>query len=470
MQTQVPNTLLKSPAIRRSGFDRFDWLCVVGMLLSFILMTRLPFSAAKFGDLYFHGEAKTLAHVIQGTESWKELAFARAPGPVAYYAIPYLLLKADSSDAAYWRAAFFWNILWTIVAILLIRRTAALLGGGMAGKIAGLGSVVLPFAAYYGFGIAAETPGYVAAALFLYGWARWQTLSESRIISRASAVALAGLIALIFCRMNTAILLGIALICGLALSRHGSLQRARLRKFAILCFAAGLASVALISTALKQLPMPREVDMQASNFSDVLFFGSFQFRTEPWDWRFWGKATRNGSADYLRCFEVRDELIKESKGSGATLSRLQLNWVLRDALNHPWTRLQMFSIRLLALNVWMVNSTRIGDFGFGRFRGAAVYWTFHVFVNLLALLPVAGGVWFMFVFRKSLLLYWPLWGLWLGLLLFHATVYSEPRYLLPAEPALVIMSAIVVCRRMRDEAEIPIMFPASRTEVIQCRS
>jgi hypothetical protein len=72
----------------------------------------------------------------------------------------------------------------------------------------------------------------------------------------------------------------------------------------------------------------------------------------------------------------------------------------------------------------------------------------------LALLPVAGGIWFMMTYRHWLLFYWPLWGLWLGLLFFHAFVYSEPRYLLPAEPALAIMSGLVVSQLIREEAGI----------------
>jgi len=451
MQTQLPNTLLKSPAIRRSGFDRFDWLCVAGMLLSFILMTRLPFSAAKYGDLYFHEEAKKLAHIVQGSESWKTLTIARAPGPAVYYAVPYTILKADSSDEAYWRAAFLWNVLWMLVAILLIRRTAEMLGGATAGRVAAVCSLILPFGAYYGFGIAAETPGYVAAVVFLYGWARWQKRAEHRAINSSLALALFGLIALIFCRMNAGILLAVALICGAALYRRSSPERALARRFAILCFAAGIASVYLISAAVRQLPSPREVDMQASNFSEVVFLGSFQFRTEPWDWRFWGKSTRQGSVDYRNWVDARNELVKQAENEGLPLSKLQLNWVVQDILHHPWKRLQMFSVRMLALNVWMVNSTHVKDFGFGRLRGAFVYWTFHVFVNLLALLPVAGSVWFMIAYRKELLVYWPLWGLWLGLLLFHAFVYSEPRYLLPAEPAMAIMSGLVVSKRARDE-------------------
>jgi hypothetical protein len=364
-----------------------------------------------------------------------------------------LFLKTDSSDNAYWRAAFAWNIAWMVVAVLLIRRAGELLGGATAGKVAAICSLILPFGAYYGFGIAAETPGYVAAVVFLYGWARWQKDPESGVRS-GGAVALAGLIALIFCRTNAAILLGVALICGIVLYRRSSPRRAVARRFALLCFAVGLASVALISVVLKQLPSPGEVDMQASNFSDVLFFGSFQFRTEPWDWRFWGKATRQGSADYRNWVENRNKLVKQAETEGVPVSNLQLHWVVQDTLDHPWKRLQMFSIRLLALNVWIVNSTHVKDFGFGRFRGAAAYWTFHAFVNLLTLLPVAGSVWFMITYRHWLLIYWPLWGLWLGLLLFHAFVYSEPRYLLPAEPALAIMSGLAVSKLMRSEAGI----------------
>ena len=82
-----------------------------------------------------------------------------------YYALPYLFVSPESPKEVYWRSAVAWNAFWMLIAILLIRRTGNLLGRSLAGKMAAGLSLILPFATYYSFGIASETPAYVAAVV-----------------------------------------------------------------------------------------------------------------------------------------------------------------------------------------------------------------------------------------------------------------------------------------------------------------
>ena len=149
-------------------FDRFDFLCVVALALCFIVTSQLSFGASKFSDMYFHAEAKALSQAVRGYGSWNDVSFARAPGPVLYYGVPYTLVQPDSGDDVYWRAGFAWNAFWMLCALLLIRRTAELFWNATAGRIAALLFLLTPFAVYYSFGISGETPAYVAAVLFLW--------------------------------------------------------------------------------------------------------------------------------------------------------------------------------------------------------------------------------------------------------------------------------------------------------------
>ena len=228
---------VSSRANLKSGFDWFDGICVVALLLSFVFISRLPFGPSKYSDGYFHEEAKQVARVIRGIDPWRDIQIARAPGPVLYYAAPYLLVPTDSRDETYWRFGVAWNALWMLVAVLLIRRTGDLLAGDRAGKIAAALCLILPFGAYYSFGISAETPACVASAVFAYGWARWRMSQSSRLLDRASLIALAGLIGLLFCRPNALIVVGIAAVCGFNLwKRHPGCRLAEAR-FAVLCVA-----------------------------------------------------------------------------------------------------------------------------------------------------------------------------------------------------------------------------------------
>jgi hypothetical protein len=182
----------------------------------------------------------------------------------------------------------------------------------------------------------------------------------------------------------------------------------------------------------------------------VLLLGSFQFRSEPWDWRFWGKATREGSVDYRNWIDTQKRLIGESASTGESTSRLELAWTLHDIFSHPLIRAKMFLVRVLALNVWTVGSTKPSDFDLGPFRGRSAYVGFHVIANSIALLSIIASAWFLICNRTQFFTYWPLWGSWLGLLLFHAFTYSEPRYMLPAQPGLVVMTSAFLADRLKN--------------------
>jgi 4-amino-4-deoxy-L-arabinose transferase-like glycosyltransferase len=429
------------------GIDAFDCVCAAGILLSFILMSFAPAAPSRFGDLYFHVEAQDLAHAVRGTGSWSEVTFIRAPAPVVYYAVPYLFVPGGSPDKTYWQAAVVWNAFWMLIAVLLVRRATTLLANAAAGKIAALLCLLAPFAVYYSFGVAAEAPAYVAATVFAYGWALWRTSDTARLYSRGTLIAWIGLVALILCRPNAVVVLGIAAVCAYVEWFYRAQHERNHARFAVVCTLVVLAGVSLITISFKRLPSNRGLNEQAANFSDVLFFGSFQFRSEPWDWRFWGKSTRSGSVDYQNWVDARQALAEESARSGQTISSLETKWTLSDGLHHPVKRLQMFGVRVLALNVWIANSATPDGFRVGWFRGRWAYFLAHVFLNGFALLPLFASLCFLVWNRARFFSFWPLWGIWVGLLLFHALTYAEPRYMLPALPGLAIMGGCALGAR-----------------------
>jgi hypothetical protein len=438
----------------RSRLDGFDWICAALLIVSFVAISHLPFGPSKYSDRYFHEEAKQVTRVIRGLDPWGEIQIARAPGPVLYYAVPYLLVAPGSADDTYWRYGVVWNGFWMLVSILLIRRAASLLGGAVAGKIAAALSLVLPFGAYYSFGISAETPACVAAAVFAYGWAQWRKTTPSQLLNRGSFVALAGLLALLLCRPNALVVVGIAAVCAVVLWKHPSSRHLAETRFAMLCISASLVSVLLTSIVINHLPDTRGVKLQASNFSDVLFFGSFQFRKEPWDWRFWGKATRAGSVDYSDWLDTRNQLAAESEKSGVPISKLEMDWSRHDIAAHPVERLKMFAVRALALNIWMANSTNPRAFRLGALPPPYAFYVFHFLLNAIAVVPLVAAAWFLLTNRREFFAYWPLWGIWVGLMVFHAFVYAEPRYLLPSQPGEAIMAACAIAAIINSRGQL----------------
>jgi hypothetical protein len=451
MNTQAHDiSLLRSKRASRPFLDKFDLICVLALLFSFLLVSRLPTTPAKYGDMYFHQEAQTLARSFYGVYSWKQVTVVRAPGPVLYYAVPYVFVRPTASEETYWRAALIWNALWMSIAVLLIRRTASYLLDADAGKFAAILALMVPLAVYYSFGVAAEAPTYVSAVFFLYGWARWRQELRFRFASGAF-IAMAGLISLTLFRPNVLVVLGIAALCAFARWIRHSKRGVADAKFAIFCIVVGFATAVAVSVLVKNLPANRAAasNMQDANLSDVLFFGSFQFRTEPWDWRYWGKANRAGSLDYQDWVDTRNDLIQTSTKSGQPLSRLQMKWAIHDIVHHPIERLQMFAVRTLALNVWIANSTQPATFHLGPLKGKTVYLLFHLLLNAIALTPLFLAIWYLATNRADFFGYWPLWGIWIALLLFHGFTYAEPRYMLAGQPGLAILGGCALSVRLK---------------------
>ena len=430
-------------------------------LICFLVVGYLPFAPSPFGDINFHQEAKTLSLVLRGSGSWLDLRISHAPGPALYYAIPYLFVPTDASEHTYWLAACIWNFFSTTLATILVYFTARLLASERAGRIAAILMLVAPFGVYYSFGIAAETPAVLGAAVFAYGWARYRTNR-----SAGAWISCSGLILLILNRPNTIPVAAVAFVIaalGWTSKAPGIRSGARL---ALRCGLIACATVVIASALLALQAGNEGLRVQTTNIYDILLQGSFQFRTEPWDWRNWGKNTRVGSHDYEDWWAQRAALLQYSAESRIPFRNVERAWVIDDVLTHPVMRLRMIGVRMLSQNVATVNSVHPDKFGIGPFRGRWVFFGFHEVLNLIGLLPLAGSLWFLAQRRRDILEYWPLWSPWLALFSFHALVYAEPRYLLPSRPLLCIMAGLAFTQYLNSRKSSAVETTSQERELV----
>jgi hypothetical protein len=427
------------------GVDRFDAVFIAAIALCFLFVARLPFSASRYGDLDFHPEAKALAGAIRGAYPWSDVEIMHAPGPVLYYAVPYVFLTPGSADYTYWKVAFSWNILWIGVSGLLIRRAAALLAGELAGKIAALIFLFTPFWAYYSFGINGESVAFLSTALSAYAWACWQLVGiDARTRWRAGALLSLGLCLFLLSKPSGSLLVVFAFAAMVTAYTRGSRQYARSLfawvALALLLLAAATSVTRLTTRGSAGAP-------QSALLRWVMFQGSFQFRTEPWDWRAWDHIRRQGSADYDNFVEQHAKLQQQSIIEGTPVSDLQWHWVVNDTLRHPVLRLKMSAVRVLALNVFLVNSLPSTQFHVGPLRGRVVYTLFHIALNILNISVLMAASWFLLARPKQFLQLWPLWGAWMALLIFHSAIYAEPRYLFAGSPGLIVLASAAITPR-----------------------
>lgn len=417
------------------GLRLADFLAVAGVVLCFVLVGMLPVAAKKFGDLEFHYEGKNIALALRGLNT-EPVTIIRAPGPVLYYALPYLFVPAGASDDTYWRAGLLWTVLCIIASMFWIKAAARRLFGETAELCAVALLLATPFWAYYSFGINGEAMAFLGAALFLNGWSLWRSARQWRLAH--VAIVWLGLILFILSKPSALGLAGLAGVCGVGLWWRRNRKEAL---FAISCVLAMAATSLASSAALSHFERPDYRPAQVLYFRWTAFMGSFQMRAEPWDWRFWDNTTRAGSVDYANFAEELADLRAEALRTHYSVFDLEWWWVINDFKTHPFVRAKMALVRALFMHVNLVNSVRPSQFHLGPFRGRAAYLFVHVCLNLIYLVLIASAIAFLVQRRRQFLEYWILWGPWLALLAFHSIFYAEARYLFPIQPALVLMTS-----------------------------
>ena len=74
---------------------RVNLIIILISSLMMLVVLNLPFKAKPFGDDTFHVEAKNMARYIKGDVSYDKVTVTKAPGPIIFYTIPYLIASSN---------------------------------------------------------------------------------------------------------------------------------------------------------------------------------------------------------------------------------------------------------------------------------------------------------------------------------------------------------------------------------------
>jgi hypothetical protein len=440
VRTGITSTEAPAGHTAHRGINAFDVLAVVLLLATFAGVAILPFAPKKFGDLAFHEEAKSLALAVRGAAPWSDLQINRAPAPVLYFAIPYIVVSPGADDDAYWRAAFIWTVICMCISIVLVRRSGEFLGGPVVGKTAAMLTLLSPFSVYYSYGILAETPAYLGVVLFTYAYLRWKSLGRELSQSRWDVLLLAlGLSIFVLSRPNSVLLLLLAVLIGAFRLWRGTAIQKREARFVL---AAALATVMLIAAVTLSLIRHSGGvgnNSQNDNLALVALQGRFQFRSDFWDFNTWPDVPKN--PDFIEFSQKQAEFKQTSLQTGIPVPTLRWQWIVDDFLHHPGITLRAAGVKMLALHFAFVHSLEPENFHFFFLRGVWGYALFHLAVNIFTVVLVIGSGLFVVSRRHTILDYWVLWGPWLALVAFHVMTYAEARYLFPSRPGLVLMAS-----------------------------
>lgn len=411
-------------------------IILISSLMMFVVL-NLPFKAKPFGDDTFHVEAKNMARFIKGDVSYNKVIITKAPGPVIFYSLPYLVAPSSATDNQLWVYATIFTFVIVTISLLLIFRIGALLFSKEVGLLTVLLFFVFPIHCYYSLGILAEVPAFFSLTVALYGW----TIAfQNPNLKKGWMLLILGLWFLILNRPNTMLILGLGfLIIAFAFFKRKAFFKTYGKKLALTFCCVGLLGFGILQLA-KVITGKKSNESQEGLFYFVAHIGRFQFREEPTDFRFWDNNNRADSKDYKNWGKSGSELALIIQKTHRSYNQVYKEFLINDALEHPMWFTRQFFVKCFYGHVYFINSVQPKDFHLGPVHGVAAYWFVILIINCVNLLLIFGA--FVFLFKeKNLINYWPFWAIIVSLLVFHGLTYMEPRYMFPARVALYIMSS-----------------------------
>lgn len=418
--------------------SRFDLVvCLVSIVL-YLAIANAPFKAKPFGDLDFHIEAKTIARFFWGQENYEAVSITKAPGPVLFYVIPYFVAGPQATDNQYWLAGILWTGIFMTVAVLLLKAACHNLGSEHAGKFTVLLIFILPLQVYYSLGILAEGLAFLGCCIMIYGY--------SRIYAQRQQIGSwflfgGGILMLALARPNAVLVLPLLLLFVFweTFIRKNDFYRTTWKEFSVM-WVGIVVAISAVTFWVKQLPNKRQTLRQEGYLGFVAMIGRYQFREETFDWRFWDSDVRPDSKDYQNWQQKLVELKAQKKTS---TTDEYYNFLVQDMLEHPMLSTKQFLVRAVFGHTLQVSSVKKQTFGIGSVRGSWVYWIFHIGINMFNISLLVMSVWLLFKkgwFDKVGILVMP----WAALVIFHGIIYMEQRYLFPARPVMIVLSALFI--------------------------
>ena len=405
--------------------------------LMMLVVLNLPFKAKPFGDDTFHIEAKNMARYIKGDVGYDKVTITKAPGPILFYTIPYIIAPSSATDNQLWVYATVFTFLIVTISLLLIFSIGSSFFSKEVGLLVVLLFFIFPIHCYYSLGILAEVPAFFSLTVALHGWSI-AFRNPNRV--KGWILLILGLWFLILNRPNTMLILGLGfLIIAYSFFKRKEFFKQYGKKLVLLFFAVGLLVFGVLQLA-KVITRTKSNQNQEGLFYSVAHQGRFQFREEPTDFRYWESDIRPDSKDYQnwgKSISYLDAIKIETNGSS---SEIYKEFLINDALEHPFLFTRQFFIKCFYGHVYFINSVKPEKFHLGPIHGTIAYWFIILLINCINITLIFGA--FLFLFKeKNLINYWPFWAIILALLLFHGLTYMEPRYMFPSRVALYLMSA-----------------------------
>ena len=409
-------------------------IIIVSQLILFVVLLLSPIKPKPYGDPDFYPEAKQLSLMIKGEHFEEPLIIDKAPLPSIFYTVPFLFVNGAESN--YWWAAVFFNMFFIILGVYSFVKGIELLRGKKAAFLA-LGLIcIFPMHIYYSLGINAEVFAFSFVAIAIYQFIKFS--KQEQISSMIFGFVF--LLLAFFARPNAVIVLPVLIVVA-------CLFWVKTKKSA----SAWLAGMSIATLIIFQLSMAAienvqkkhlEGNAQKGYLAYVVNLGYYQFRDEPWDWRYWQNTHRKGSVDYKNWKNSFAELneLRDSDSLSATL--LIKKYYITDLKERPLSFIGQCLIKAAYGQIFIINSKPMKGFAKFSQNGLPEYIFVHLMINLVNIALIILSILFFIRMPKNDLLYWILFSIWFGILIFPSVSYMEPRYLFPSRIVLVAFATL----------------------------
>jgi hypothetical protein len=209
-----------------------------------------------------------------------------------------------------------------------------------------------------------------------------------------------------------------------------------------------VASVVVFQVSMRLLADSQKEALKGYTQEQHLWYvvhqGFYQFRDEPLNWAYWQKEFRVGSIDYINWRTSLDSIRHQDFQMNYDTKFMIQEYYFQDFLDRPIQKIRQFLTKAFYGNFFLINSKPPKAFSLFTNSGKIEYYFMNLMVNLVNIFVIIGFLIGIYRMPKNDFRFWLLLAIWLGILIFPALVYMEPRYLLPLRPIMILFAAFAL--------------------------
>lgn len=172
-------------------------------------------------------------------------------------------------------------------------------------------------------------------------------------------------------------------------------------------------------------------------FRYQILWSRFELRDEPYNWLPQHGQDEFASSDYLNNLKKRAELDHIIELNEYDPTSYYLKWVLNDIKENPLLTLRQYSLKFFQGQSFIISPLMKSN------KSPMIKYGIHLFINSINFILIFSSIFGLLILYRNnqTLLLLPFFFLWGWSLLYIFIFHSEQRYMFPARPILIFLTA-----------------------------